>query len=51
MIKLTVRGRIKIPPSLVVAFVVKSLNESVRVLKPKAQEAKAFGTRDYSINC
>ena len=39
-----VRVRIKTSPSLVVAFAVKSLNEIVRVLKPKAQEAKRFGT-------
>ena len=46
MIKVKVRIRIKTSPSLVVAFAVKSLNESVRVLKPKAQEAKVFGTRE-----
>ena len=59
MIKVKVRVRIKTSPSLVVAFAVKSLNETandksksavkslnetVRVLKPKAQEAKTFGT-------
>ena len=44
MIKVKVRVRIKTSPSLVVAFVVKSLNEIVRVLKPKEQEAKTFGT-------
>ena len=46
MIKLKVRIGIKTSPTLVAAFVVKSLNESVRVLKPKAQEAKVFGTRE-----
>ena len=44
MIKVKVRVRIKTSPSLVVAFAVKSLNETVRVLKPKAQKAKTFGT-------
>ena len=44
MIKVKVRVRIKISPSLIVAFVVKSLNEIVRVLKPKEQEAKTFVT-------
>ena len=44
MIKLKVRVRIKTSLSLVVVFAVKSLNKTVRVLKPKAQEAKTFGT-------
>ena len=46
MIKVNVGVRIKTSPSLVVAFVVKSLNEIVRVLKRKAQEAKTFGSRE-----
>ena len=44
MIKVKVRVRIKTSSILVVVFVVKSLNETVRDLKPKAQEAKTFGT-------
>ena len=46
MIKLKVRVKIKTSPSLVVVFATKSLNEIVRVLKPKAQEAKTFRTRE-----
>ena len=44
MIKVKVRVRMKTSPSLVVAFAMKSLNETIRVLKPKAQEAKTLGT-------
>ena len=43
MIKVKVRVRIKTSTSLVVAFALKSLNEIVRVLKPKAQETKNLG--------
>ena len=46
MTKVKVRVRFKSSPSLVVSFPVKSLNETVRVLKPKAKEAKMFGTRE-----
>ena len=46
MIIVKLRVRLKTSPSLVVAFVVKSINKIVRVLKPKAQEAKTFGTRE-----
>ena len=46
MIKVKVRVRFKPSPSLVVSFPVKSLNETVKVLKPKAQQAKTFGTRE-----
>ena len=43
---MNVKARIKIKtsPSLIVAFAVKSLNETVKILKPKAQEAKMFAT-------
>ena len=43
MIKAKVRVRIKTSPSLVVAFALKSLNETIRVLKPKSQEAEHSG--------
>ena len=46
MIKVKVIVRIETSPSLVVAFFVKSLNEKIRVLKPKTQEAKTFGTHE-----
>ena len=45
MRKVKVRVKIKTSPSFVIVFAVKSLNEIARVLKPKAQEAKTFGTR------
>ena len=43
MIKVKVKVTIKTSPSLVVAFIVKSLYNMVRVLKPKAQETKNLG--------